>query len=122
MPFSYRALRPGDVRLLEVVTGANDRDLRFRMKHVHREVAPQYTAVSYTWGNDEATEPIWIDEECFRVRPNLWGCLYYLGRKAGWKHIWADAICIDQNNIHEKNEQVRTMGQTYANAGRFLCG
>lgn len=117
MPFSYRRLLSDDIRLLQVASRPRDRILRFRTRHYDRSKTPKYTAVSYTWGNEEATETIWLDDEQFRIRPNLWGCLHYLIRDGGWKYIWADAICIDQSSIEEKNSQVRAMNRTYADAG-----
>ncbi|PMD15827.1 hypothetical protein NA56DRAFT_556830, partial [Hyaloscypha hepaticicola] len=78
-----------------------------------------YTAISYTWGNEEATEVIYLDNRPFHVRPNLWSCLYYMARaveNAAWDYVWADAICIDQTNDAERSSQVRLMDQTYRDA------
>jgi hypothetical protein len=30
--------------------------------------------------------------------------------------VWADALCIDQSNIEERNQQVRQMGRIYSTA------
>lgn len=116
MPFSYRCLHGDDIRLLQVASSAQDRVLRSRTLHCKRSQTPKYAAVSYTWGNDEATETIWLDDEKFYIRPNLWGCLYYLITVGRWNFIWADAICIDQKSIEEKNAQVRAMDRTYTDA------
>lgn len=34
--------------------------------------------------------------------------------------LWADAICIDQNNIPERNQQVRIMRKIFSQADRVL--
>ena len=93
--------------------------LQFRLVHVPRDNAPPYTAVSYAWGNEAPSEIIKMDGQIFRVRPNAWSCLYYLGiasRHADWNYLWVDAICIDQGNDNERNAQVSYMDQTYGNA------
>ncbi|KAK4122980.1 heterokaryon incompatibility, partial [Parathielavia appendiculata] len=72
-----------------------------------------YTAVSYVWGNDEALEHIILNGRRFRVRSNLWSCLYC---EPGRRYLWVDAICIDQSNHAERNVQVRRMDQTYRDA------
>ncbi|KAI9712822.1 MAG: hypothetical protein M1820_001444 [Bogoriella megaspora] len=85
-----------------------------------RDDAPAYAAVSYMWGEGDPTEVVYLNGRIFYVRTNLWSCLHYLGRYAcrpDWpKYIWVDAICIDQTNIPERNEQVRFMDQIYKNA------
>ncbi|PVH98072.1 heterokaryon incompatibility, partial [Periconia macrospinosa] len=83
-----------------------------------RTRATRYTAVSYTWGDGAPTESIFINGQHFSVRSNLWSCLYYMGqdRRAGWTHLWVDAICIDQGNDQERSAQVRVMDVIYRNA------
>ena len=111
----YQDLRQGDFRLLTVIKGAHDRDLRFQFIQAVPSQTQQYTAVSYTWGNDTQTETIHVDGEPFHIRPNLWACLYTLRRHC-WQYIWADAVCINQDDVTEKNQQVRMMDQIYQNA------
>lgn len=82
-----------------------------------RSEAPMYTAISYTWGDDQASESITLDGKIFKVRPNLWSALHYIGRATyaqPWCYIWVDAICINQNNTAERNAQVKVMDQTYS--------
>ncbi|KAK7397885.1 hypothetical protein QQX98_012753 [Neonectria punicea] len=119
MGFKYgRSLRQNELRLLRPFSLCNDR-LSFRVSVSTRESAPGYTAVSYTWGDDAPTETIYLDGKPFRVRPNLWSCLYYLGRNAqssAFLCMWVDAICINQSDSTERNAQVTLMDVTYKNA------
>lgn len=121
MNFAHSILGANELRLLTAAPGANDAGgtLHFRISHVLRDAAPPYTAVSYTWGDGEATEVIYLNGHVFRIRTNLWSCLYYLsryGKHAAWTHIWVDAICIDQTNDVERAAQVRLMDKTYNDA------
>ncbi|MCJ1411568.1 hypothetical protein MMC19_005658 [Ptychographa xylographoides] len=111
----YRNLRQGDFRLLTAMKGAHDRDLRFKFTQAVPSKTQQYTAISYTWGNDAPTETVYVDGQPLRIRPNLWACLYTL-RHYCWQYIWADAVCINQDDVTEKNQQVRMMDQIYQNA------
>ncbi|KAK5086532.1 hypothetical protein LTR05_003700 [Lithohypha guttulata] len=80
-----------------------------------------YTCLSYTWGPDEpelSMSVIHIDGEPMRVRDNLHDFLICAGSKlkcfkTWW---WIDAICIDQENVVEKNDQVQKMGEIYRSA------
>lgn len=80
-----------------------------------------YVALSYVWGNDEPSHPILIDGQVVQVRQNLHD---FLIRCASSTHsnllhgqkLWIDALCIDQQNIPERNHQVRRMNEIYAAA------
>ncbi|KAH7305102.1 heterokaryon incompatibility protein-domain-containing protein [Rhexocercosporidium sp. MPI-PUGE-AT-0058] len=119
MDFAYDStLVSNELRLLQPVAANND-FLRFKTRRVKRESRTPYTAVSYTWGNEDASEVIYLDNRRFYVRPNLWSCLFYMAqaaRNAAWDYLWVDAICIDQTNDAERNSQVRLMDQTYKDA------
>lgn len=110
----YKNLLHDHFRLLVKVPGTQDRDLRFRFIDFVPSLAPSYTAVSYAWGRDQATETIYVDNKPIEIRPNLWACLHILRRE--WTYIWADAVCINQEDTAEKNQQVRLMEQIYAKA------
>ncbi|KAH6880736.1 heterokaryon incompatibility protein-domain-containing protein [Thelonectria olida] len=119
MDYTYeQSIGSSHLRLLRPTLVSQQR-IAFDLIHVSRAAAPPYTAVSYTWGNDEPSETIQLDGRAFRVRPNLWSCLYYLSLASGharWSYLWVDAICIDQGNDKERNDQVRRMDQTYRDA------
>lgn len=94
-------------------------ELSFNLITVQRSTAPHYTAVSYTWGTELPSETIQLNGRKFYVRPNLWSCLHYIGQAARhepWNYLWVDAICINQGDTKERNEQVKLMDQTYSNA------
>jgi hypothetical protein len=118
MKYTHSRLEFNHIRLLRVID-ATPQNLRFDVVHVSRTSAPPYTALSYTWGDEKAGEHIYLDGKHFSIRRNLWFALHYLirfSRNAGWKHIWVDAICIDQDNDSERNVQVRSMDATYREA------
>ncbi|CZR66331.1 uncharacterized protein PAC_16232 [Phialocephala subalpina] len=119
MDFTYdSSLVSNELRLLQPVA-VNNHVLRYKIRRVQRASTPPYTAISYTWGNEDASEVIYLNNRPFHVRPNLWSCLYYMAhaaRNATWNYLWVDAICIDQANVAERNSQVRLMDQTYRDA------
>ncbi|KAI0376274.1 heterokaryon incompatibility protein-domain-containing protein [Hypomontagnella monticulosa] len=121
MEFTYPGrIGSQELRLLKPLS-ASQRVLRFAILTVPRSLARghTYTAVSYTWGEEEASEVIYLGDKAFSVRPNLWSCLYYLSlseRRSEWNYLWVDAICINQDDITERNLQVGAMGTTYGNA------
>lgn len=79
-----------------------------------------FEALSYVWGDKEPLEHIYCDGETVDVRPNLFLALRRLRSPTESRRLWVDAICIDQSDDKEKNEQVARMGSIYRAASRTL--
>ncbi len=120
--FTYTPLSDNEVRLvrLRMVT---DHDKTIRVDLITAEWPPPlpYEALSYVWG-DPANQPsILISAEDdplrpFQVTQNLHAALYHLRREDCDRVLWIDALCIDQTNMEEKEQQVRKMDQIYQTA------
>ena len=123
MAYTYRSIANNEIRLLKVLprAGAEDKTLRFSLRHFARQRAPQYEAISYTWGKETTTELIWVDDEKFFIRSNLWECLYFLTIRNDRPYLWVDAICINQSDMAEKSRQVSRMGETFSSAKRVCA-
>lgn len=82
----------------------------------------QYTALSYLWGDQAEPEQIFIDGHPFFVGKNLaWALKRLRGYLRGERNlIWADAVCINQADIHERESQVKLMGRVYEQATRVI--
>jgi Heterokaryon incompatibility protein (HET) len=52
--------------------------------------------------------------------PNLYSALHQLRRRWTARFLWADAICINQQDPEERTEQVRMMGEIYSKVWRVL--
>ncbi|SCO30852.1 uncharacterized protein FFMR_02053 [Fusarium fujikuroi] len=118
MSFTYwENIKSDKLRLLRS-SESNTLGLCFELVTIPRNRAPPYTAVSYTWGTGSRSETIYLNGRSFKIRTDLWNCLYYLGYSTpiGSSPIWVDAICINQNDDDERSAQVRSMGQTYSEA------
>lgn len=90
---------------------------------------PKYRALSYVWGDQLDQVDQWpkisLNTSAFPVTPNLYKAIRSLRQDIMAKPdphpwLWIDAICIDQANTPERNEQVRRMPSLYANAEHVL--
>lgn len=82
---------------------------------------PVYECLSYTWGTEAADKRITINGQEFLVRKNLFFALRQLRmRQKKPRSLWIDAICINQENIPERNAQVGMMEFIYKRATRVL--
>jgi hypothetical protein len=82
--------------------------------------APQYEALSYVWGSNERTHTITCDQMLLAVTASLDTVLRVLRKPTESRIIWIDQICIDQDNIPERSEQVQIMREIYSRAFRVL--
>lgn len=57
--------------------------------------------------------------EC-TVTKNLGAALQKLRLPDGARKIWIDALCINQDDVLERNEQVRLMGEIYSRCSRVI--
>lgn len=89
--------------------------VRCRLIHTNFGSKPSYEAVSYTWGDDNLSKTIILNDIEISVRENLYWALYYMRVEAD-RILWVDAICIDQSNSVEKQYQVALMGYIYHRA------
>lgn len=91
--------------------------------HTLEESDNRYDAISYTWGGEDASHRIWIDGRSMLVRSNLHRFLQHYQTHdfdCPSLGLWIDAICIDQDDVPEKNAQVMQMAKIFGNARRVL--
>lgn len=92
------------------------------------EYEPRYEALSYTWGSTEHLETVYVcgsqtatkSHETLRITPNLASALRHLRYVNRPQTLWIDAICINQQNELERNEQMKRMGSIYTLANRVV--
>jgi hypothetical protein len=82
---------------------------------VELQSAPVFEAVSYVYGPD-IRRPIEIDGRELLVTTNLEYALRRLCDSNRPRDFWIDAICVDQSNLVERNEQVQLMAKLYQEA------
>jgi hypothetical protein len=100
-------------RLLELAPGNRHDRIVVRMFVIPLSEAPDYSALSYVWGNAEETAEVLCYGLSVVTTVNLGAAL----RRVRYEHkpriIWADAICIDQSNVRERGHQVAVMGKIF---------
>jgi hypothetical protein len=109
------------IRLLRILEARKGRTVRCEVSVWPRHKAPDYTAVSYTWGDPNSITPIVLDETQKLVRTN---CEYVLRQAFNYKsrrYYWVDALCINQDDLDEKAKQVIVMGDIFKAAKLVLC-
>lgn len=116
--FSHDALPPGWIRVLQARDSGPKHSLHYDLISLPLVEAIEngYDALSYMWGDDSLLHSIYINDQLFHVRQNLFDFLQ-TARRLDWSNaLWIDALSIDQNNSSERNRQVRMMTDIYKSA------
>lgn len=121
--FKYSSLQsdPPEIRLLEYVGNSST----FRLHHVSLHTAPPYIALSYFWGDPTPRHSISVNGRQVSIASNLYQALATIFAAVNngpceslWSKgdnvlLWADGICINQQDVLEKNVQVKLMSDIY---------
>lgn len=113
----------GNIRLLEVIRSTAG-VIRCEMHEVALSSKPKYVALLYTWDRDGRYAHIECNKMPMRVGRNLWDFLNRYQHCNLDEHqgdlIWIDAVCINQENVQERNHQVDQMREVYSSAASVI--
>lgn len=133
MTSSYSKLRRREIRVFTLGPGYPQDDLAGILDTApfgpEQGLAPDFEALSYTWGDmsepgsvtmvtrgDPPTEP--VPATVVKISRNLVDALRHLRLPSRPRTMWIDSICINQDDLSERAEQVQLMGEIYARARR----
>lgn len=129
-------------RIIELLPGDGEDELRCRLIPIDLEDAPDYEALSYTWkettferanhrlwdaNTDQAfrsmidiKHPVYLPGSFITINTGLRDALRRLRRKDKPRYIWADQISINQKSLEERELQVSYMRLIYNRSQRVL--
>ena len=79
-----------------------------------------YTALSYVWGDANDKVPITIAGKRLEITASLECNLRHIRGQVSPIPVWVDAVCNNQNDFHDRNRQVRLMGDIYSTASKTV--
>jgi len=137
--YTYRPLKGPKaqirlVRLLPLTTtpeqqGSHQLELRCTLKSACLRDNPEYTALSYTWGTQGRTSRLIVKdykgdpangETAILITPSLEAALLNFRQPTKCITLWIDQLCINQDDISEKDLQVPLMRTIYEKARDVL--
>ncbi|KAE9363865.1 HET-domain-containing protein [Stipitochalara longipes BDJ] len=101
-----------------------------KLKHVSLIDTEPYTALSYCWGSPGFDKRLRLGNRtstgsvAILITDNLHSALRALWERRGDKktlRVWVDAVCINQNDLYERSQQVQMMRQIYARAQEVIA-
>ncbi|KAF4339480.1 heterokaryon incompatibility (het-6OR allele) [Fusarium beomiforme] len=114
----YRPLDPEQrqIRILHLLPGQYDDPVRCTLRTVSLDGNLSYEALSYSWGDPYICHVIEVDDQEATVTSNLYNVLRRLRLTDRTRHIWVDALCINQADTNERTHQVGLMRSIYSSA------
>jgi hypothetical protein len=113
----------GTIRLIQILSTTPRIHCESRVVSLEEKLI--FSALSYVWGDANVLEDISLDGKSLSVTMNLAHALRDVHNQWSQDHnvspettqwLWADAICINQKDVEEKNCQVPLMETIYSNA------
>ena len=81
----------------------------------------KYEALSYTWQSQTLSDCVICNGKLLSVTPVLYEALRALRRATGSRFLWIDQLCINQEDVNERNSQVRLMRLIYNRADLVIA-
>ncbi|KAI1173220.1 heterokaryon incompatibility protein-domain-containing protein [Nemania sp. FL0916] len=144
-PACYRPLPRKLIRVFEIEAGHFSDPIVGRLVHQTIDGEP-YEAVSYVWGDTQDRHDIAIDGATLSITASLHAALTAFRHRplsgpgdgdgergdsgTDWgigpaqrpvRRLWADAVCINQEDLPERTSQIELMGRIFAGARRVLA-
>ncbi|KAK5689682.1 hypothetical protein LTR97_012681 [Elasticomyces elasticus] len=113
--YVYRLLKgeEQEIRLLELGPGEYNDVLQAALVTVSVKKLPAYNTISYVWGDPSKSGDLRIGDASLAVPANTILALRRMRLRDSMRVVWIDAVCINQNDIHERGQQVGLMGTIY---------
>jgi hypothetical protein len=118
--YSSQPLPTGKFRILTLHPGRLSQPVVCDLVEASIDDPPEFEALSYTWGDPNITVSIQLCGQAIPVTVNLASALRYLRHEQRSRILWADAICINQSSLSERNYQVAQMSRIYKQASQVL--
>ena len=108
------------IRLLRILPGCRSETLKRELQVTDLVDSPQFEALSYVWGSPEPAAVVFCNGQPKKVTPNLGTALLRLRYDDRERLVWIDAICVNQDDLLERSEQVKLMRDIYSQAWRVV--
>lgn len=79
-----------------------------------------FEALSYVWGRSKLLETITCDGKHISITASLASPLRRLRHTTRPRRVWVDQVCINQQDLTERGQQVRHMNSVYQKADNVL--
>lgn len=125
--YAYQPLKYSDsIRLIELQPAiisslpSQRATLECHLVEARLSVQVDFEAMSYAWGEPNFSACLSLPNGIINITANLSAALHAFRHNTKSRYLWADAVCINQQDIVEKASQIILMAQIYGQARSVL--
>lgn len=112
----HQPLGQGEIRLVDFDAQHGEPVL----VHTRLDERPRFWALSYCWGSENCLHRFELNGQVLLLTSSLYVVLEEFRRRAYRGKLWADAICIDEANMQERESQIPLMSSIYSQAEQVV--
>jgi hypothetical protein len=120
LQYRYCDLRENEIRVIDLYPGRYDSPLLCKLRNVSLLEKPRYESLSYCWGLNKSEAELECDNGSIAITKNLHVALQHLRDREKERTLWIDAVCINQQSLEERGQQVALMKQIFQRSHRTL--
>ncbi|KAK1527753.1 uncharacterized protein CCOS01_08015 [Colletotrichum costaricense] len=102
------------IRLFTLWPGTQENSIQGVFSVATLDDGPDYQCISYVWGDASDTKDITVNGKDFQITTSLFSVLWRIRSEQEYLAVWADALCINQDDHEEKRVQVDMMFDIYS--------
>ena len=112
--YVYSPLEASHIRLIKVAIDEQD-ELHASIEHANLDPEDPitYSTLSYVWGDTSSTVQMPCNGKRIKITTTLHDALRQVSKFNPNKLLWVDQICINQEDLPERSEQVKLMNTIY---------
>jgi hypothetical protein len=119
--YEYSPIHVGtSIRILKLYPGTGNEPLRGELNEVDLDTHPRFKALSYAWGDATQRNSFICGSKSVFLTRSLCDALRRFRLAREELYIWADGLCIKQQDTIERNHQVQLMGRIYKTAEQVV--
>jgi len=113
--YSYQPLDNESFRLLYLSPGSGTGVVACSLRNVSFKsgLKNSYETISYVWGNPQIRATVQLDGHCVSVPRSSHDVLRAVRSPERARCVWIDAICMNQDDLAERSQQVMIMAGIY---------
>jgi hypothetical protein len=119
-PYRYKQLSSeNSIRILKLLPGRHGEALCAHLDEAELTSEPHepiFAALSYCWGTSGFDADLMCDGRNLKITKSLATALVRIRDQETMIPLWVDQVCINQQDIPERNAQVKLMGRIYTKA------
>jgi hypothetical protein len=108
------------IRVLDLLPGSKTDIIRCGLRAIAINHDTPYEALSYTWGTPDRCHQVDCGASYLCITSTLQEALVTLRHPSQKRTLWIDQLCINQEDVSERNAQVKVMHLVYKHARRTI--